>query len=221
MNFFQLVKSLYDVYDRLEGRIVNSAYLLKQIRRAVPFEEVKIIGNKTLSVTTNRFNVSGAYMPEMDEEGMQPIEVEIAMPKGKSFYYFDEADLSRNHWSELCIDLAGLLGHEFVHLQQFRRRNFNWCRAYKSNHKVITIKEAQEYYGDSDEIDAYAFTAAAELAIETFTPIKTKKPKLENLRLYKTYTKFFNKRDPVVEKFVRLTNRYYKKLEQQYHATTF
>jgi hypothetical protein len=219
MNFFQLVKSLYDIYDSLEGRIVDSAYLLKRVRRAVPYQEVKIVSNKTLSVTTNRFNVSGAYIPDRDEEGLVPIEVEIALPKGKDYYYFDSSDLSRNHWSELCIDIAGLLGHEFVHMHQFRRRNFKWCRSYKSNHKKLNIREAQEYYGDADEVDAYAYTAAAELAIETLT--QEKKPKLENLRLYKTYTQVFSKQDPVVEKFVRLTARYYKKLERQYHATTF
>lgn len=221
MNYFQLLKKLHDLYDRLEGRALDSTQLLRRIRRTVPFDEVKFIGNKTLSVTSNRFNVSGAYIPDRDEEGLAPIEVEIAFPKGKDFYYFDESDLSREHWAELCIDLAGLLGHEFVHLHQFRRRNFNWCRAYRSNHKSLNIKEAQEYYGDSDEIDAYAFTAAAELAVDTLSFMNTKKPKLEDLRLYKTYTKVFDKQDPVVVKFVKLTNRYYKKLEQQYHATTF
>ena len=219
MNFFQLVKSLYDVYERAEGQVIDSKSLMRRIRSAVPYTEVKILSNKTLSVTSNRFNVSGAYIPERDEMGLAPIEVEISLPKGKDFYYFDDSDLSRAHWSELCVDIAGLLGHEFVHLQQFRRRNFNWCRAYKSRHKLLNIREAQEYYGDSDEIDAYAYTAAAELAIETLT--QSKKPKIENLRLYKTYTKVFDRRDPVVEKFVRLTARYYKKLERQYHDTTF
>jgi hypothetical protein len=219
MNFFQLVKSLYDVYDRLEGRLVDSTTIMRSIRRAVPYQEVKIVSNKTLSITTNRFNVSGAYVPDRDEEGRTPIEVEIALPKGKEFYYFDDSDLTREHWSELCIDLAGLLGHEFVHLHQFRRRNFAWCRAYQSSHPKSNIREAQEYYGDSDEIDAYAYTAAAELAIETLT--QTKKPKIEDLRLYKTYVKVFNKHDPVVEKFVKKTARYYKKLERQYHDTTF
>jgi len=193
---------------------------MRRIRRAVPYKEVAIRSLKTMGVTTNRFNVSGGYFPELDEDGFhKPIEVEIAIPRGKQFYYFDEQDLSRNHWAELCIDLAGLLGHEFVHLQQFRRRNFNWCRPYKSDHPVLTTKEAQEYYGDADEIDAYAFTAAAELVVEKLT--RNKNPKLENLRLYKTYTHIFDKKDPVVEKFVKLTNRYCKKLEQQYHATTF
>lgn len=219
MNFFQLVKSLYDVYDRAEGQVIDSDSLIRRIRRAVPYKEVKITANRTMSVTTNCFNVSGGYFPGLDEEGHRPIEVEIALPKGKDFYYFGDSDMSRMHWSELCIDLASLLGHEFVHLQQFRRRNFNWCRAYKSNHAVLKIREAQEYYGDSDEIDAYAFTAAAELAIDTLT--QTKKPKLENLRLYKTYIKVFDQRDPVVEKFVKRTAHYYKKLERQYHATTF
>ena len=219
MNYFQLVKSLHDVYDRNAGKTIDADSLIRKIRRAVPFKEVKIVANKTLSVSSNRFNVSGGYFPELDEDGFRPIEVEIAIPKGKEFYYFDSDDLTRDHWAELCIDLAGLLGHEFVHLQQFRRRNFNWCRGYKSNHPITVTKEAQEYYGDSDEIDAYAFTAAAELVIEKIT--QKKPPKLENLRLYKTYTQVFDKKDPVVDKFIRLTNRYCRKLEQQYHATTF
>jgi hypothetical protein len=221
MNYFQLLKKLYDLYDRNAGRVVDSTFIVKQIRSQIPFTECKVVGLRTLGVATNTLSVSGVYDPEADEYGKKPITIEIAFPKSKETFSFTEDDMSRSHWSELCIDFANILGHEYMHLNQFRRRQFRWCKQYRSDLTCPKKKEIQEYYGDPDEIDAYAFIAAAELAIACFSNTNHRPTKIERTRLYKTYIKFFDKNDPVIVKFVKLTGRYYKKLERQYHDTTF
>lgn len=219
MNYFQLLKKLWDIYDSLEGKTVDHQVIVKRIRRAIPYRECKIFGNKTLSVALNTFSVSGLYDPDLDEDGLPPIEIEISFPKRKDTYVFDEDDLSRLHWSNLCVDFMNILGHEFVHLNQFRRRNFRWSRSYRSGHANPTIRESQNYYGNSDEVDAYAFNAAADMALNTLRPTHTKKPVIEKIQIYKIYTKLFEKNHPVVLKFEKRCNYYYKKLEQQYYAT--
>ncbi len=221
MNYFQLLKRLYDLYDRNAGKVVDAKFITRQIRKQIPFVECRIIGVRTLSVSSNSLNVSGLYDPEADEFGDPSITIEINYPARKDFFSFTEDDMSRIHWSEFCIDFMNILGHEYMHLNQFRRRNFRWCKEYRSFDVCPKKKEIQEYYGDPDEIDAYAFTAAADMAVESFNPNKIKQPKVERTRLYKTYVKYFDKKDPVIVKFVKLTNRYYKKLEQQYYATNF
>lgn len=133
MNYFQLLKRLYDLYDRNAGRVVDSTFIVKQIRSQIPFTECKIIGLRTLGVATNTLSVSGVYDPEADEYGEKPITIEIAFPKSKETFSFTEDDMSRSHWSELCIDFANILGHEYMHLNQFRRRQFRWCKQYRSD----------------------------------------------------------------------------------------
>lgn len=221
MNYFQLLKKLYDLYDTMADRVVDHNTILRKIRNAIPFSECKIIAVRTLGIATNSFEVSGLYDPEADEEGDKPILIEIAIPKRMDDFYFGPGGVTRTHWSNFCVDFANILGHEYIHLNQFRRRNFKWCRAYKSYASKPVLKERQEYYGDPDEVDAYAFIAAAEIAIETLRPNKKALYPINKTRLYKTYVDAFDKQDPVVLKFVKLTNRYYKRLERQYDTTKF
>lgn len=220
MNYFQLLNGLYDIYDKLEGRTVDHNVIIKKIRKVVKYPNCKIIANPTLSVASNTLEVAGVYDAELDEEGnTHPIEVEIQFPKKKTTFTFDASDMTRNHWSNLCIDFANILGHEYIHLHQFRRRNFKWCKSYRSYNPHPHLKEQEEYYGDNDEVDAYAYIAAAEMAVDSFNRVKIVPAKIERTRVYKTYTRVFDKKDPVVVKLEKRAQRYYKLLEQQYHET--
>lgn len=219
MNYFQLLYNLCSVYDSLENKVVTHKDIIRKIKKTVPFTECKIIGNSSLSLATNGFIVSGLYDCELDEEGKPPIEVEIIFPKRKETFTFNQGDVSKEHWGEFCVDFVNILGHEFVHLNQFRRRNFGWSRPYKSNSTKPNIKEQQEYYGNSDEIDAYAFMAAAEMAMASVFNPNQKTTNLKKTNVYKTYNRWFDKKDPVVLKLESLSNRYYKRLKKQYYAT--
>jgi hypothetical protein len=219
MNYFQLLYDLCSIYDSLENKVVTHKDIIRKIKKTVPFTECKIIGNSSLSLATNSFIVAGLYDCELDEEGKPPIEVEIIFPKRKETFLFTQDDVSKEHWGEFCIDFANILGHEFVHLNQFRRRNFNWSRPYKSINTKPGIKEQQEYYGNSYEIDAYAFMAAAEMAMVSLFNPNQKTTNLQKTDVYKTYTRWFDKKDPVVLKLELLSNRYYKRLKKQYYVT--
>jgi len=219
MNYFQLLYNLCSIYDSLENKVVTHNDIVRKIKKTVPFTECKIIGNSSLSLATNGFIVAGLYDCELDEDGKPPIEVEIIFPKRKETFSFTQDDVSKEHWGEFCVDFVNILGHEFVHLNQFRRRDFNWSRPYKSLSTKPHIKEQQEYYGNSDEIDAYAFMAAAELVMNSIFNPNRKKPDLEKTDVYKTYTRWFDKKDPVVVKLAALSDRYYKRLKKQYYVT--
>lgn len=221
MNYFQLIDRLIGIYSELEGLSVDSERILKKIKKSIPFKDCKFSIVKSLGLIGNEFSIAGQYDPVLDELGKPSISIEILLPKDREYYDFVDDDFSRDHWKDFCKELVGILGHEYIHLNQFRKRNFNWSREYKSSCRKRTKKELQEYYGDSDEVDAYAFMAAATLVLATVEK-KTQftKQKLCRNNVYKTYKKIFDKKDPVVLKFEKLTLRYYKKLEQQYHATT-
>lgn len=219
MNYFQLLNSLNTIYDSLHGREFHRYQIIRKIKRQITFKECKILSIETLSLPPGKFNVSGLYDPDQDEQGKPSVIIEIAFPK-KQFFKFDDANLRREHWAELCIDLASILGHEFMHMNQFRRRNFNWPRMYKSTTDIPSVRDMEEYYGDPDEIGAYAFMAATEVCLNKFSN-PSLKFNIEHTNLYKTYNNVFDNQHPVVLKFVKLTKQYAKKLEKQYHATTF
>lgn len=219
MNYFQLLNNLFLLYDKLEGKTVTYKDIVRRLKRTVPFEECKIIGNRSLSLATNVFMVAGLYDCELDEEGKPPILVEIIFPKRKEFFSFTDDDVSKEHWGQFCTDFTKILGHEYIHLNQFRRRNFNWSRPYKSKSTSPGLKEQQEYYGNSDEIDAYAFMAAADMVLDSLYSLNQKEPELVKTEVYKTYTRLFDRKDPVVVKLSKLSNRYYKRLKKQYYVT--
>jgi hypothetical protein len=217
MNYFELLKKLFNLYEKLHNKKLTPEQLAQQVRKVVPYKECKITVNRSLNVLPNYIPVSGLYDAELDEIGRKPIEMEITVHKIKKKLLFNENDVTSDQWAEFCIDFACILGHEFVHLHQFRRRGFRMNRPYLGTSKDQNKREQQCYYGDSDELDAYAWAAAANAVIE----LKTSKRTIEKTHLYKTYTRIFNKNDPVVLKFVRKGNRYLKKLEKQKHGTRF
>lgn len=216
MNYFGLLENLFCLYNKLHGQTLTPKQLLRRIRKQVPYSECNIVLNQGLNLLPDQIWVAGLYDAELDADGSVPIEIEIAVHKIRKDFYFDETDVSLNTWAEFCLDFAAVLGHEFVHLHQFRRRQFKMCRPYISEHANPQKREQQIYYGDPDEIDAYAWTAAANAIIET----RPRKQTIESTQLYKVYTRLFDKQDPVVVKFVSKANSYLKKLEKQKNDTT-
>lgn len=213
MNYFQLLDKLEEVYDSLEGKELSSQAIVKRLNRVVPFKECRIIKVDSLCVNNNMM-VSGIYEPEQDEANEPCIEIEIIFPKRRDNFEFSEEDFSRDDWYEMCVDLASVLGHEFVHMHQFRRRGYRDGRYYNSRHSNPSVKENQEYFGIPDEVDAYAFTCAVAMC----DPIPGT-CKLEDTVIYQIYSNIFDKKDPVVLKLRKLATKYFKRLEKQYHAT--
>jgi hypothetical protein len=217
MNYFELLERLFGLYERVYNQRLTGDEFLKKIKAAVPFRECKITLVQSLNLLPNQLPVAGLYDAELDEAGHKPIEMEISIHKIRKHLLFNENDIGPEQWAEFCIDFACILGHEFIHMHQFRRRDFKMNRPYAASSLNAAKREQQCYYGDSDELDAYAWSAAANAVIE----IKDSARRIERTNLYKTYTRVFDKNDPVVLKFVRKGNRYLKKLEKQKNGTKF
>jgi hypothetical protein len=217
MNYFQLLTKLDKIYDQHAGQTLTTKAIVSKLNRAIPFTECKITAVGTLGLPENNYQVSGVYEPDLDEDGECCIELEISFPKRKTSFYFGEQDLGRKQWNHIVLDLVSVLGHEFVHLHQFRRREFRDGREFHSTHTSMAVKESQEYFGIPDEVDAYAFTAAANMAYQLYIGDKT--AKVKDTGVYQVYVNVFDKKHPVVLKLEKLTKQYYKRLERQYHAT--
>lgn len=217
MNYFELLERLYFMYEKLHNKKLTCNQFIRKIRNAVPFTDCEIVLTKTLTVLPTEIPVAGLYDGDLDYEGHKPIQMEIAVHKIRENFIFNENDIGIDKWATFCIDFAVILGHEYIHMHQFRRRSFRMNRPYISTSKNQNIRDQQCYFGDSDELDAYAWAAAANAIIEN----RSNRKNIESTNLYKTYARIFDKTDPLVQKFVRKGNSYLKKLEKQKNVTKF
>jgi hypothetical protein len=214
MNYFELKLKLKSIYDRFEYNELTSKQIANKFNLAIPFSECKVSTVPSLSLSGLNFEVTGCYNPELDQEGKKPIEIEILLPKERLYYIFSNDDLSRDIWYSLVFDIVTVLGHEYVHLHQFRRRHFKPGKEYSSKEKCSIKKERQEYLGIPDEVDAYAFTAAAQMAYALPLQIDFK-----STPVYEWYKSAFKRNDPILKTLENKSNRYFKKLKRQYNET--
>ena len=57
MNYFQLLKRLYDIYDPMVDKVVDHNTIIRKIRYAIPYKDCTILSNKTLTVISNNFEI--------------------------------------------------------------------------------------------------------------------------------------------------------------------
>jgi len=161
--------ALYSMMNQLRSKVVGKrlnvdkfhGILAKHLKKHLPIRIVKDRDPKTESTYVY---VGGFYYGEYDEKmhkgknKPQPIEIVF------SYHLFDEfIELGRHKWERICILFADTLLHEIIHMRQQRSRNFKNIPGYQSTAQYAKERREQEYYGDRDEIGAYAFNIACEL----------------------------------------------------------
>ena len=143
------------------------------------------------------YTVGGFFDPKK-EYGESDIELYIVFNK-------DDRNLKLN----ICEGGAKLIinemfktyVHEKRHRYQFRKRGTVFCRKYRSSVTNEELKYDMEYYGDYDELDAYAQEAVIDLRLLSFSCIMEK------------YQELFAKNDPVVyNRFLKKCYKYEDKI---------
>jgi len=119
---------------------------------------VRVTSCRKKLVQTNEIYVGGFYNSEYDQDGLPPIEINLAYcPKQTHI------DLIDRQLSRICILIADVTLHEIVHLKQYRYRNFSDINRYMSQAEDPDQRTQQEYLGDRDEVEAFGFNLACEL----------------------------------------------------------
>jgi hypothetical protein len=213
MNYFNLLHKLEGLYDINIGRRFTPSQITRLIAKNVPLTEVSFTTNLTINSPIHSIIVSGLYDYEEDQWGTQPIEIELAYFK-KNQHFIIGGSMTRKRWYRLCFDIASVLGHEYVHLHQYRDRNFRIGRGFRSHEREESLKHTQEYLGHSDEVDAYSFTAAAEMAMQLRS---NKSIDFYTTSMYYHYSKTFGSDHSIVAKLKKKSIKYYNILEGQYN----
>jgi hypothetical protein len=103
--------------------------------------------------------MGGSYDSVLDRKGKKKF-IEVVL----SYNPLDiEARITKYRWTRLCSLFADTILHEMIHMRQFRARHFKSIPGYHSTAEFAEIAKEQEYYGDRDEMGAFAFNIACEM----------------------------------------------------------
>lgn len=156
-------QTLFNIMYELKERIVNQSLtktqfhdtVIRHVKHWIPIKAKKV---HDLKVIQSWVYVGGTYYSDLDQGRLKSIELVLA---------YNEKDkkicMSPRRFSRFCLSFADTLLHEIIHMRQFRKRKFKSLPDYPSDAQRTKQREEQEYLGNNDEIDAYAFNIACEL----------------------------------------------------------
>jgi len=193
------------------SQVIPASELTDIIRKGIKIPQVRLYTRRSPVVDFDTVSIGGLYDNYLDREGEPCIELSIV-------YHPDQQhiDLAKLNWGQVCFDVAECVGHEFVHREQHQRKKR--VRKYKSQDTDSAKREEQEYLGASDEIEAYGFTIAAELA-ERHNCFELDQDKLNEVLMYKVYSSTFDTDQSVVLKLHKQISKYLRRLEIEYDKT--
>jgi hypothetical protein len=157
----QMVNVLFPVEDFLD---VFGEFIASRFR-------VDVVAAHSNDVDMDDININAYYDPDLDERKKVSIELVLITNPNTNHLMLDEIA-----WMNLCVLVADSLAHELIHMRQSRARDFEDV-AIKHATAFNEHRDAQEYLGDPDEIDAYAYNIAQELQAQ-----KIPLSKLSNLK---------------------------------------
>ena len=148
-------------FEKFANNPVSPTQLTNYVRKLTGKQAI-ITTTRSDSVDPNTVNLSAYYDPDDDENGDKPFEIVLIFnPEDKT------VTMNKKDWHEFANQVIDYLEHETIHQQQYRSRGFQQNKSYISKHPDPEIKRSQEYLGNSDEIEAYAWNLSNELLRKT------------------------------------------------------
>jgi hypothetical protein len=155
---------------------------------------VRVRKSQELQVEPTFVWVGGVYHTEYDMNKEKAIEICFAYSLADT-----KLTYTGRRFNRLCNRIADVLLHEIIHMRQARKRKFKHLPGYSSTAESTKQRQEQEYLGDNDEIDAYAFNMACELNEKFKGDMKRivgylneeQKGKKRNYDTWRTYLKAF------------------------------
>lgn len=165
---------------------------------------VKLHINETV-LDPDDFTIGAEYDSDLDERKKKYLIINLIVNHPKHMPLLITGEFA----DRFTLEMVEALVHEYQHRHQYRSRRHMLNRGYVSQHKDSKIREDQEYFGQPDEIDAYAANIAARFYI--IEKLNTNEP-VESLDL-KQYYQTFGLKHPVVKRLLKkiAVNTYYLK----------
>lgn len=150
---------LFDALSSLGTKQVPVRLIQSTIRKTLKTQmPISVTSCRIITVQTNEIYVGGFYHLDRDQDGLFPIEINVAYCPKQTHIDLIDGQLCR-----ICTLVSDIVLHEIIHLKQARHRDFSEINSYNSKAEDPEQRTQQEYLGDRDEVEAYAFNIACEL----------------------------------------------------------
>lgn len=219
MNFAVNEKALFGEllsYGKAnKDTLYTPSSLTRVIRRIVGTDDISVVTTRHSDVYINQVVIGGQYDPDEDQANFSSIIVFVTYnPKQPEF------TLKDINWKQVCINLIECIGHEMIHQQQYRDREFDIADGlFVSNCVDDDKRNEQEYLGNPDEIEAYGYSVASELFLKYKLSTITK-DHVKKSQMFKVYVSTFGINHPVVQELTEHIVSYYLQLNGgSFHAT--
>ncbi len=196
--------------SRYQGPVTPSE-ITALLRSGIHLPGVRLTTGRSAEVEHDQVIVHGVYDDEQDSFGEPHIYVTLMYNQDQQ-----HITLALPAWQRLCFDVAECVGHELVHRAQSRRRRFRPGKEYRSRDQHLPKKQEQQYLGRADEIEAYGFSIAAELAamhgvFDSSHAVK------QDIVMYQVYHSTFDTDQSVLLKLDKQISKYLCRLEADYY----
>jgi len=163
-NWSELTRdNLYSMFYSLNGEIVGKELSPSQIHKRVVKHvkahlPIKVKKCKHTPTERGYIFMGGMYYSDYDHKSKPSIEVNFNYnPLDKKL------KITNYRFKRMAIRFADVVQHEMIHMRQFRARNFKNIPGYQSTAEFAKERKEQNYYGDRDEMGAFAYNTACEL----------------------------------------------------------
>lgn len=154
-----IINMVMMVKEDFVGKTLSIELFHKKITNHIKYwMPVRVRKSQELQVEPTYVWVGGVYHTEYDMNREKAIELCFAYSLADT-----KLTYTGRRFNRLCNRIADVLLHEIIHMRQARKRKFKHLPGYSSTAESTKQRQEQEYLGDNDEIDAYAFNMACEL----------------------------------------------------------
>ena len=161
------------------------------------------------------FSIGAEYDPELDQAKRKQFIINFIINHDKKTFW----TITPERADRFVLDMTETLVHEYQHQVQYRQRRYKTHKnLYKSDHPDMDVKNEQEYFGDPDEIDAYAANIATHIFLVNHKLNKNlKEPIQESDSIdLRSYYRVFGENHPVIDQLlekIRTNIKYLKDLD--------
>jgi hypothetical protein len=154
-----LYSILYELKPCVVGKRLSARTLQKRLSDHIKYYlPIRVRMDSDITHEKGLVYIGGTYYSHHDQNGYKQIEVVFS-------YKSKDATLvlSDHRWDRMCRLFADTVLHEIIHLRQYRTRKFKDIPGYESTAYYAKDRKEQEYYGNKDEMGAFAFNIACEM----------------------------------------------------------
>jgi hypothetical protein len=180
------------------------------VRKCIKDSNVRVTTKRNGKVDLGYIVPSGAYDSEDDADHEPCVHLDLV-------YHPDQQHLQLKQvgWDRVSFEICEVIGHEYVHRDQHRKRIRSTSYAGTLAEDAHQRQE-QQYYGESNEIEAYGYSIAAELAC-FYNSDATAAPQTHT---YQLYSRLFAHDQSVIMKLEQYISKYLNKLEAAQNVKT-